>query len=187
MRQISTLIREEESGFSLIELLIAAALLAGVLGAVFTLLDTSQAVAPQDQERAHAVREAQVGVFTMTRELRTATQLATTDPYRLTARVNRQGVATWVEYYCGGSAANPDWGQCVRTVQPSGTPTPLVRAFSNKAGSGATPVFTYSARPDGVVTHVEVHVDVVVRDQANGRYSYRVPLTDGAYLRNLDG
>jgi prepilin-type N-terminal cleavage/methylation domain-containing protein len=177
----------EESGFSLIEMLIAAALLAGVLGAVLTLLDQSQAMVPHDQERGHAVREAQVGVQLMTRELRTATELGTTEPYRLTARVQRSGVSTWVEYYCGGSAANPDWGQCVRTVLPSGAPAPLVRAFTNKNGSGGTPVFSYTTRPDGTITHVEVHLDVVVRDNEHGRYSYRVPLTDGVYLRNVDG
>jgi prepilin-type N-terminal cleavage/methylation domain-containing protein len=180
-------IAREESGFSLIELLVAATLLAGVLGGVLALLDTSQAIAPHDRERGHAVREAQVGVAAMTRELRTATELGTTEPYRLTALVQREGVATWVEYYCGGSAANPDWGQCVRTVMPGGTPAPLVRAFTNKDGSGGPPVFSYTTRPDGAITHVEVHVDVVVTDNASGRYGYRVPLTDGVYLRNLDG
>ena len=180
--------RRAEAGFTLVELLLAATLLALVAGAVLALLETSGALAPDDQERGHAVREAQVGVHAMTRELRTATELGTTDPYHLTARVQREGVETWVGYYCGGSsAANPDWGQCVRTVLPSGEPSPLIAAFTNRAGAGGQPVFTYTTRPDGVITSVEVHVDVVVTDSATGRYRYRVPLTDGVYLRNLDG
>jgi prepilin-type N-terminal cleavage/methylation domain-containing protein len=186
MRHLRTQTRDE-SGFTLVELLLAASLLALVLGAVLSLLDTSGALAPHDQERAQAVREAQVGVSLMTRELRNATELGTTDPYHLTARVRREGVETWVAYYCGGSAsANPAWGQCVRTVLPSGTPAPLVKAFMNTDDAGGPPVFTYTTRPDGAITQVEVHVDVVVTDRANGHYKYRVPLTGGVYLRNLD-
>jgi len=179
----------DQSGFTTVELVTAAAILAVVLGAVLSLLDTTGAMAPHDQERAHAVREAQVGMHRMTRELRAATLLETTNPYYLAARVRQGGSEIRVAYDCSGSASNPAWGQCVRTLVPpgGGQPSVLVKAFTNKSGSGGTPVFTYTTGDGGQISYVNVHVDSVVTDQATGRYRYRVPLTSGVYLRNLDG
>jgi prepilin-type N-terminal cleavage/methylation domain-containing protein len=181
----------EQGGFSLIELLTAAALLTVILGAVLSLLDTTQEIAPQDQERAEAIREAQVGIHAMTRELRSAYQLDTTGPYYLSARVIRGGNAIQVAYDCAGSASNPTWGKCLRTVLSGsgsgGPPSELVKAFYNTTGAGGPPIFTYTTRADGTITYVDVNVLVVVRARSNGRYTYRVPLNDGVYLRNLDG
>jgi type II secretory pathway pseudopilin PulG len=181
-------VSRDQSGYSLIELLAASALLVLVLGAVLALLDTAGALAPQDQERGHAVREAQVGMTRMTRELRGATQLEAAGPYVLTARMLRGGSEVTVTYNCGGAAADPTWGQCVRTAVPgTGQPSVLIKAFTNKNGSGGTPVFSYTTRADGQITYLEIHTDVVVKDRASSRYDYRVPLTAGVYLRNLDG
>jgi hypothetical protein len=160
-----------------------------VLAAVLSLLDQTQEIAPHDDERAHSVREAQVGVHAMTRELRGAIALETTSPYYLSARIVKDGSEVRVAYDCAGSAANPQWGQCLRIVlSGSGPPNSvLVRAFHNTSAVGGPPVFTYVPKsPGGPITYVDIHVEAVVRKDANGRYHYRVPLDDGVHLRNLD-
>src|SRR3954451_9373180 len=81
----------DESGWTLVELTIAAALLAVVLTAVLSLLDMTNRQAPGDQERAHDLRETQVGVYRMTRELRQAYSLVQTGPYLVEAHVYAGG------------------------------------------------------------------------------------------------
>ena len=65
-------IRGEEAGYSLIELMIVASMMVVVLGAVLSLGDAAQRSTPKDLERAHAIRDTQVGLHRMTRELRQA-------------------------------------------------------------------------------------------------------------------
>ena len=175
----------DESGFSLVELMVATSLLAFVLVAVLALFESTQQIAPQDEERAHAVREAQTGIHAMTRELRGAVELETASPYYLRARVISGGVEQSVAYDCSGAASNPAWGKCVRTAGGT-TSKELVKAFNNTAAVGGQPVFSYSPS-GGPYKYVDIHLDVVVRDRSTGRYHYRVPLDDGVHLRNVDG
>jgi type II secretory pathway pseudopilin PulG len=180
----------EQAGWTLVELMVVVGLLGFVLAAVLSLFSATEKVAPEDAERAAAVRDAQVGIHTITRELRSAYQLDTTSPYYLSARLYVRGTNLTVAYDCSGAGADPTLGSCVRTVLSGGPASNhvLVKAPVNKQGAtpARPPVFTYTTRPDGRITYVNVHVETAVRARANGRYYYRLPLNDGAYLRNLD-
>src|SRR3954454_9136727 len=114
----------DESGWTLVELTIAAALLAVVLTAVLTLLDMTNRQAPGDQERAHDLRETQVGVYRMTRELRQGYSLALPSPDAVGAHVYAGGADHDVVYDCPGSSATPGYGQCIRYEKTGGTPGP---------------------------------------------------------------
>src|SRR3954452_15005744 len=108
-------VRREESGFTLVELLVAAGLMLVVVGAVLALLDSSSTIAARDQERTHAIREAQVGVHDMTKELRQAFSIVSSSPYSIEVHVLRGGSDREVMYDCTGtSSAGPPLGQCVR-------------------------------------------------------------------------
>jgi hypothetical protein len=89
-------LRREESGFQLIELVLAAALLAVALGAVLALLDVTAQEAPRHTERGQAVREAETGVERMTREIRQASTVTLNSSRSIDLR-------TWVRV--GGGAA----------------------------------------------------------------------------------
>lgn len=65
----------QEKGVALTEVLVAGLLLVVMLSAVLNLLDSAVRQAPRDQERAHVVRDAQVGLYRMTRELRQAYEI----------------------------------------------------------------------------------------------------------------
>src|SRR5688500_2265184 len=90
-------LRSEHAGFTLIELMMAVALLSVVLGAVLSLSHTGSRVAERDLVRAAAIDEIQTGIARMARELRTATQVFSptgatpTNSVDFVARVSQPG------------------------------------------------------------------------------------------------
>jgi prepilin-type N-terminal cleavage/methylation domain-containing protein len=181
----------EESGFTLIELLISTTLLLVILMAVLVLLDSANKLGPQDNERAHDLREAQVGVYGMTRELRQAYSLVSNSSYSIEAHVWVNGADHDVTYDCtGNSAAGPTLGQCIRyetTGGVKGPSTVVVDRIVNKQGSGMTPVFTYKTNSAGNVTYASTHVEVPSKGPRKTGYKYRIALDDAFYMRNLNG
>ena len=184
------MLRREESGFTLVELLVAAGLMLVVVGAVLALLDSSSEVAARDQERTHAIREAQVGVHDMTKELRQAFSIVSSSPYSIEVHVLRGGVDRDVTYDCNGtSSSGPPLGQCVRyedTGSGPGAASTVVDRLVNKPGSGRPPVFTYSTNGAGHTTYATVHVEVPAKGERAHGHPYGVVFDDGFFMRNLD-
>src|SRR4051795_8838014 len=197
------MLRREEGGFTLVELLVAAGLMLIVVGAALALLDSSNTIAARDQERTHAIREAQVGVQSMTRELRQAFSIVSSSPYAIEVHVLRGGADHDVTYDCTGtSSAGPPLGQCVRyettgsgqgaastvvdrlITQPGPAPTAAAR-LRTTPGPGRPPVFTYSTNGAGHTTYGTVHVEVPSKGERAQGYSYRVVFDDGFFMRNL--
>src|SRR3954447_1673578 len=185
------MLRREEGGFTLVELLVAAGLMLIVVGAALALLDSSNTIAARDQERTHAIREAQVGVQSMTRELRQAFSIVSSSPYAIEVHVLRGGAVHDVSYDCTGtSSAGPPLGQCVRyeiSGSAQGTASTVVARLINKPGSGRPPVFTYSANGAGHTTYATVHVEAPSKGERAHGYAYRVVIDDGFFMRNLGG
>jgi hypothetical protein len=96
LKALAVALRRSESGFQLIELVFAAALLAVALGAVLALLDVTANHAPKHTERGQAIREAETGVERMTREIRQASTVTLNSSRSIDLR-------TWVRV--GGGAA----------------------------------------------------------------------------------
>jgi type II secretory pathway pseudopilin PulG len=185
------MLRREESGFTLVELLVAAGLMLVVVGAALALLDSSNTIAARDQERTHAIREAQVGVQSMTRELRQAFSIVSSSPYSIEVHVLRGGADHDVTYDCTGtSSAGPPLGQCVRYEtggSGQGAASTVVDRLINKPGSGRPPVFAYTTNGAGRTTYGTVHVEVPSKGERAQGYSYRVVFDDGFFMRNLGG
>src|SRR3954469_1769991 len=184
-------VRREESGFTLVELLVAAGLMLCVVGAVLALLDSSSSIAARDQERTHAIGETQAGVHEMTKELRQAFSIVSSTPYAIEAHVWKNGADHDVTYDCTGtSSAGPPLGQCVRyetSGSGQGAASTVVARLINKPGSGRPPVFTYSANGAGHTTYATVHVEAPSKGERAHGYAYRVVIDDGFFMRNLGG
>ena len=180
-----------EAGFTLVELLVAMGLLLVVLGAALALFDSSNTIAARDQERTHAIREAQVGVYAMTKELRQAYSIVSSSPYLIEVHVWKNGADHDVTYDCTGtSSAGPPLGQCVRyetTGGAQGNASVVVDRLLNNAGSGRPPVFAYTANGSGHTTYATVHVESPSKGERKQGYGYRVTFDDGFFLRNLSG
>jgi prepilin-type N-terminal cleavage/methylation domain-containing protein len=190
-RFLSARVRRDEAGFTLVELLVAMGLLLVILGAVLALLDTGNNIAVRDQERTHAIRDAQVGLYTMTKELRQAYSIVSSSPYLIEVHVWKNGADHDVTYDCTGtSSAGPPLGQCVRyetTGGGQGAASIVVDRLLNNPGSGRPPVFTYTSNGSGHTTYATVHVEAPSKGERATGYAYRVVFDDGFFMRNLNG
>ena len=174
-----------ETGYSLTEALIVVVLLIVVMGGTLSLLDTTAQVAPQENERAHAIREAQVGLGTMVRELRQARSVE--DDYSatgLTVRTPVAGVPTRVEYDCDAvSITKPDLKACRRVQYAADDSTevrttyPVDRLLSNQ-------VFTYTVE-GGAIQFVRARIEVPASGERQQGLDHKIVLDDGFFLRNV--
>jgi hypothetical protein len=144
-----------EGGYALTELLLVASLLAVVLGAILALGETTQRIAPKETERAHVIREAQVGLHRMTRELRHAYQAPTVTGASMQAHVlATSGATRTVRYDCSQAhPTDPAYTRCLRQVL-SGTTWSAGEVVIDRVLNGSA-VFSLTP-PDYVGARVEV-------------------------------
>ena len=183
----------QERGFTLIELLTVAALLLVVMSATLLVLERTTQVAPRDQERAHSIREAQVGLYSMTRELRQAYAVnppAFTASSDMDVKVVSGGVNKRVLYSCDEPLDAQGYRRCTRfEVSPPtdfAQPPPSTngrvvvdRILNNPA---TDPVFT---RSPSTSRQVGVRIRVPSRGERAQGFNYNVILDDGFFMRNV--
>ena len=171
-------LRDQQAGFTLIEVTITAALLSFIVLAILAISDNTTKHAVQDQERAHVIREAQVGLHRMTRELRQAYTINSNTATSMSVQVLVGGVGTTVVYNCGVvHPTDASLRRCTRTV---GVDTVVV-VDRIKPGT----VFTY----DGFSPprYVQARVSVPAKgERTTSGHAFSIVLDDGFYMRNLD-
>jgi hypothetical protein len=186
--------RRGEAGYALTELLLVSSLLVIVLGAILMLGEASQRIAPRETERAMVIRESQVGMDRMTRELREAHNVvspaagasgAAFDAWVATPSGERR-----VSYECNSTHPTEPatFTQCVRyDVAANGTksnPQVVVNWVLNGKAGSTLPVFVRGSAP--TTDYVKTTVEVGARGERKTGYSSKVLLEDGFYMRNLD-
>lgn len=166
------------------ELLVATSILIVVLTAVLSLLDSAFKQAPSDQERAHVMRDAQVGLHRMTRELRQAYEVvAPPTAQALEVRVNVLGTDRRVRYSC--DVAHPsraDTFRCVRQeLDGAGAVTSSAVVVD---GTTSTAVFSYT--PNAVSPrYVSAQVRLPAKGEREDGAQHSIVLSDGLSLRNV--
>ena len=183
----------------LAEVLVTTTMFSFVLLAILGLLDTAAKVAPKDQERAHAIREAQVGLNRMASDLRQAYTVLGTSPESMEVLVRlrkddpstpavEKNTSRHVYYNCGQD--NP--GKCVRyeaavgATLPTTGQTVISRVLNWDAGTDPDRrVFTYPDDDDFGPSYVKLRVEVPAAGERKNGYSHKVVLEDGFYARNL--
>ena len=181
-----------QQGLSLIELLVAQTVFLLVMGATLSMLDTQTKLAPRDRERAFAMREVQVGLAGMVRELRHTKTILSASANQLEVELERNGALRRVGYKCdqapaADDAANPydqTYVSCVRVEGPSGAALPgyaTGRTVIARVLAGT--VFTYS--PDSAnPTYVTTTVKVPSRGERKESNSHDIVLSDGFFMPN---
>lgn len=187
-------LRREECGFTLAETLVVSAGLTVILMAILGLADVANKVAPTERERVHAVRDAEVGVARMTRELRAAYEIDVQN-WRVTATLLKAGSPVSVTYDCSAQPVN-GLRKCDRTQAAvgggggGGPAAPAQTVIARVANGSSRPVFARTTRNDGGgapwTTYVRVLVEVPARGERTVGAQSRVVLEDGFYLRNMD-
>lgn len=172
-----------QTGYSLTEALIVVVLLIVVMGGTLSLLDTTAQVAPQENERAHAIREAQVGLASMVRELRQARSVEEYSTTRMVVRTPVSGIPVRVEYDCdAASITKPELKACRRVQYDDNnnvvnTAYPVDRLLS-------ADVFTPTV-DNGAVEFVRVRVTVPASGERQQGLDHKIVLDDGFFLRNV--
>jgi prepilin-type N-terminal cleavage/methylation domain-containing protein len=169
----------EQAGFTLIEQLVAIVILAIVVGATLTALETMLKAAPADQEWSHIVANTQKGIYQMTRELRQGVGVTLVTPYVMSADVVVKGETQHVLYQCDLSSS------CTRkfTTAPAAAPsrgaggTTVIGSLQNF--SLGTPVFTSPSSK-----YFQVAVIVRSAGELVTKHTHNVTLTDGFFARN---
>ena len=179
---------------SLIELMITVSLLALVLGAVLALMDAGASQLPKDQERAHAMREAQVGLDRMVRELRQSYFVRSTTPNAMDVYVRLNGQSRHVHWTCNVRAPdtpeNPydqNYRRCIRREAGIFQPLPSIASGEvvvDRVVNGATPVFEFTPNPIRP-TYVTVRLEVPARGGLIDGFKHKVTFNDGFLLRNV--
>ena len=179
-----------QQGFALVELMLVAAMLSVVLGAVLMFLDTAGQVAPRQQERGHAIRQGQVGLERMTRELRqgsTATLVANgtaSQEVRFTTWVRPGGAAAvqrQVVYRCSYQT-----DECWRhegAVGAAWDSLPATDRLAVGVQNDPTTQPVFSGTPDAAAPKY-VGVLLALGSQGSSQPFY---LRDGVRLRNAPG
>ena len=197
LRQIPRRLRAGESGFTLIELMMAVALLSVVLGAVLSLSHTGSRVAERDLVRAAAIEEIQTGIARMDRELRTAVEVVTptgaspANSVDFVANVTQPGggrALRRVRYACDSpSPTIPSLQACYRYEgamggTPAGNGQLVIDQLTN--GTAANPVFTGNAAPP---TYFSIHLERSAKGTLPDGHDYSITHDHGVYLRAVDG
>lgn len=184
----------DERGVSLVELVLVAALLAVVLTAVLSLVESTTALAPRETERSHAIREAQVGLARMVRDLRGSHRvLATSDS-------SMEVLTTVRRLNAGGQEVHEDRHVLYRCNVPHPTDATRRRCVRIEVAVGAalpaistgqvvidrlleSTVFTFSPSPLAP-TYVKARVVLPAAGERADGFAHSVTLDDGFYIRN---
>lgn len=185
---------------SLFEVIFVIAIFGFVMAAVITFSTSTSKLAPRDQERRDALRDAQAGLALMTRELRQAYAVRSWTANQMDVLVTiRSKGDRRVRYDCGAAypqvAANPHddaWRRCVRyegsdlNSVPSANATVAIDRVLNGSISDPDPVFTYESVSPSQPRFVEARIEAPVLGERNDRRpTSQIVLDDGFHLRNL--
>ena len=185
MRHRSRDMLRESAGFTLVEMLVAAALSMIVIGGAVMVFTAGLHSQPRITTKSDAIQQGRVTMERLVRELRQGSGIVPgTTPSAFSL-----SFVTYVDNACDGGSASSAMecsvtytcgspaGTCTRQVaQPDGSsPGPAVRVVS---GLSNTDVFSYS--PDAIApTYVGVKLAFPSSDGANA-----ITLSDGAAFRN---
>ena len=137
----------DQRAFTLIETMFTAVILVVVLGGIMAASDAAERAVPKDEALAFSLRESQVALDRMTRELRQAHSLNSITATKMDANVRLRGVTSGagttfrrVVFDCDVAAVGaPTLKRCVRyEVSPAGWPGPRRRS-SRECARPASP------------------------------------------------
>jgi hypothetical protein len=183
----------QEAGFTLVELIVAAALSLVVFAAVLAALETSQRVQNRDTEWALNVQEGRTGLSRMLGEIRQAYSLKGTTANSIDFYATLKGVKEEVYYECDVVQSGTSFHECVRVATEAGhslpaisSGVPLVRNLLNPSS-----VFSYSdsavpTASDVVTALIELPASGTLKIAGASVYSHHIVLKDDAYIRNLN-
>jgi prepilin-type N-terminal cleavage/methylation domain-containing protein len=190
-----------DSGFTLIEVLVVAAILPLVLIATLGPFEFAQKQTPKNVEYTTAVSSASTGLQTMMREIRQGYRIDATTPNSIdfNAVINSKDLEIF--YSCNiayptntGNTHAAEYRRCKRVSAATGTPLPSIATGAVVIdrlldGTSEKPVFTFK-NSSGISdpthpTYVEARIRVPARGELNSGLNHAIELSNGTALPNL--
>ncbi|HWX74040.1 MAG TPA: prepilin-type N-terminal cleavage/methylation domain-containing protein [Solirubrobacteraceae bacterium] len=179
-----------ESGYTLIELLVACVIGVTVLSATFAVLLSSQQVQARDSEWALVLQEDRAGLARMMHDMRQATKVesaeAKTGSFAFSATIG--GKSYKVKYECGVSQPGTTYYECQRLAAEEGKALPAAGPAVVTDVVNSSEVFTYSpsaAEAKLVTAKIELPASGTLKQAGSTGLTHKVVLEDGAFMRNL--
>jgi Tfp pilus assembly protein PilW len=185
-RSASERLRDESSGFTLVELLVASVVAMVVLGAAVMGFTATAHQEPRVDTAANAIAQARATVERIVRELRQASGVVP----GTTPTASQLSIVTYVHSTCAGAGSTTATqcsvtyscasGVCTRRVAllTGASPGPAVQVVSGLSSSNV-----FSCSPS-CSAPTYIGVTLAFPDQTGGN---AITLSDGADLRNLGG
>lgn len=180
-----------DAGFTLVELLIGTMMTLIVFSAGLTLLDISGRSEPEIASRNAKIRDAQVQVERVVRELRQTSTVVASSPTSLTIntyvpRTSCTGGTLGTARSCRVTYSCSS-GSCTRTISAPGTSTPA-SSVTFIRGLASNNVFTCSPDPTcASPAALSAVTFTVVLPSEPGSNEDAITLSDGAAFRNVTG
>jgi type II secretory pathway pseudopilin PulG len=190
----------EDSGFTLVELLVASAMSIVVLAAVLGLLISSQNIQASNDEWAEVIQEARTGLAAMTHDIRQAYNILGTSNNSIEFYATVGGKNYEIQYKCDEpQKEGTSYYECVRkeaafegTKPPSSLPAkgvPMIKDVLNGTSAEKEPVFTKyepnEIAPDLVTIRLAVPAAGTLKLAGAKPLQHHVILSDAAYIRNM--
>jgi competence protein ComGC len=179
----------DDRGLTLVELLVVTAISIMVLGAVLTLLDTSQQIQARDAEWTLTMQEGRAGLARMAHEIRQASKVETAEGGKIVFLATIGSKAWEIEYECGVAQSGTTYHQCVRYAAEQGKSLPASGTPTVSEVLNPTTVFSYSpstTSPNLVTLKVELPAKGTLKQPGNSFYNNHIVLENAAFMRNLD-
>ena len=196
-----------QTGFTILELMIASAILAFVLLGVCSLFVSNNTTYTLGQDKIEVQQNARVAMQTLARELRmagydppgdialqatpTAVQLATVDTVSFLADMDDDGVLDQVTYRLQGTQVLREFSSWNGTIFPAAVPSVLadgVSALTLTYFDDNTPTNNQIAAPVAAGNLPDIRrvtIDVLTTDTTAAGTQQNFPLTADVQLRNL--
>lgn len=189
-----------ESGFTLIEVLVVAAILAAVLTATLAPFEFEQKQTTKNVEYTRSVSDASTGLQNMMRELRQAYRVNSTTPNSVDFNAVINSSDLEIYYACdepypnNGNAHWKEYRRCLRVSATTGSALPpiskgaiVIDRLVN--GTSSAPVFTFKDSSGAINTthpsYVEATIRVPSRGSLNNGLNHNIELSNGTAIPNL--
>jgi prepilin-type N-terminal cleavage/methylation domain-containing protein len=181
-----------EAGFTLIEVIVVAALLSVVVAALTAPLAFSIRQTNTGIDYAYSQQQARTAIESMVAQVRQATAILTPDSNTnsIDMNVTLNGAALQVYYECDIAQPGTSYHECVRVQAPIGSSLPSLSTgtvVASNLTNGTSTDQVFSLGPSGPAPYyMTATLKVPASGGTNDPLTHQVVLSDGALMRNMN-
>jgi prepilin-type N-terminal cleavage/methylation domain-containing protein len=179
---------DSETGFTLIEMLVAMSLALIIFAAMGTVLISSQHVQARDAEWALTMQNGRSGLARMAREIRQASKVEEAKGNLIAFLATLNGKKWKLKYECGVTQQGTSYTECVRFATEEGKSMPSTGTSVMNDIANGTSVFTYSpssTAPTVVTLKAELPASGTLKQANSKSYSNTIVLENSVFMRDL--